>query len=225
MLSSGGVIMNFGEKITQTIKNPKSAMKSIAEQPMIEEAVMIVGIVAVLGALAAYIQTSKITIIYEGFENMPASMQQITAVIAVVGGLISPLFIWVIGTGILHLISLGLGGEGKFYPQMMTVIGYSMIPTVFGTIIGIGLLSMIEPMTVTISRTNPMAAGELYNNPYLLAYNIIDTILLVWTSIIIFFGVQNAQKLAPSKAAIVAAIPLALSFISLAWSIWSRSIV
>lgn len=64
--------MSFVEKIVETIKNPKNVMKSIAEEPLIEEAVMIVGLYAVLGALVAYVQSYKVTYVFEGLENMPS---------------------------------------------------------------------------------------------------------------------------------------------------------
>jgi hypothetical protein len=216
--------MNFVEKIAGTIKNPKNAMKSIAEQPMIEEAVAIVGIYAVLSALAGYVQSYKVTIIYEGFENMPSSMQSITTIFAVVGGLVGAFIIWVVGAGIIHLISMALGGEGKFYPQMVTIVGYSMVPMLFAGIIALAMLFMLEPMTITISRTNPMAVKELYNNPSIIASSIIGLIMQIWFSIILFFGVQSAHKLTPARSAIAAGIPLAVVVISFIWSIWSRSI-
>ncbi|GEM_PF-1202891 len=217
--------MSFIEKITAAIKNPKNAMKNISDQPMIEEAVMIVGIYAVLSALAAYIQTSKIIFIFEGFENMPPSMQSITAVFSVVGALVSPFLIWSIGTGVIHLISMALGGEGKFYPQMMTVVGYSFIPMLFGGIISLALLLFMEPMTITLSAADPAAAEEFYKNPYIFASSVIGTVMLIWTSIILFFGVQSAQRLTPAKSAIVAGIPLVIGVISLVWSIWNLGIL
>ncbi len=216
--------MDFVEKIVLILKNPMNAMKSIAEQPMIEEAVMIVGIYAVLGAISAYVISYKITYVFEGFENMPFSMQSITVIFSVVGGLIGPFLLWLIGTGILHLISLALGGEGKFYPQMMTVVGYSMIPLIFGGIISIGLLSMVEPATITVSQTNPMAAKELYNNLSFFASNLIGTIMEIWASLILFFGVQSAQQFTSIKSAIVAGIPLTMSVIFFAWSIFSLGV-
>ncbi len=216
--------MSFIEKIAGTIKNPKNAMKSIAEQPMIEEAVAIVGIYAVLSALAGYVQSYKVTFIYEGFENMPSSMSSIMAVFAVVGGLIGAFILWLVGAGIIHLISMALGGEGKFYPQMMTVVGYSMVPMIFAGIISLVMLFMLEPMTITISRTNPMAVKELYNNPYILASSIIGLIMQIWFSIILFLGIQSAHKLTSAKSAIAAGIPLAVIVISFVFSIWSRSI-
>ncbi len=216
--------MNFAEKFVETIKSPKNAMKYVAEQPMIEEAVAIVGIYAVLSALAGYVQSYKITYIYEGFGNMPSSMQSAMTIFAVVGGLVGAFVIWLIGAGIIHLISMALGGEGKFYPQMMTGVGYSMIPLIFAGIISLVMLFMLEPMTITISRTNPMAVKELYNNPYIIASSIIGLIMQIWFSIILFFGIQSAHKLTPAKSAIAAGIPLAVIVISFVFSIWSRSI-
>ncbi|KCZ71778.1 Yip1 domain [Candidatus Methanoperedens nitroreducens] len=217
--------MSFIEKITAAIKNPKNAMKNISDQPMIEEAVMIVGIYAVLGALAAYVQASKIIFVFEGFENMPPSIQSITMVLQVVGALVGPFLTWSIGTGIIHLISMALGGEGKFYPQMMTAVGYSFIPMLFGSIISLALLLLMEPMTITISATNQAAAEEFYKNPYIFASSVIGAVMLIWTSIILFFGVQSAQRLTPAKSAIVAGIPLVIGVISLVWSIWNLGIL
>ncbi|VVB88322.1 Yip1 domain protein [uncultured archaeon] len=216
--------MNFVEKFVETIKNPKNAMKSIAEQPMIEEAVAIVGIYAILSALVGYVQSYKVTYIYEGFENMPSSLPSMMAIFAVVGGLVGAFIVWLVGAGIIHLISMALGGEGKLYPQMMTVVGYSMVPMIFAGIISLVMLFMLEPMTITISRTNPMAVKELYNNPYILASSIIGLIMQIWFSIILFFGIQSAHKLTPAKSAIAAGIPLAVIVISFIFSIWIRSI-
>lgn len=143
--------MNFVEKITGIINNPKETMKNIAQEPLIEEAVMIVGIYAVLSALMGYVQLNKVTYIYEGFENMPSSMGSIISITAIVGGLLGAFIIWLIGTGIIHLISMALGGEGKFSPQMMTIVSYSMIPLIFGGIISLLLVFSSEPMRSSVT--------------------------------------------------------------------------
>ncbi|VVB95685.1 Yip1 domain protein [uncultured archaeon] len=211
--------MNFVEKIKATLLNPKNAMKSIAEHPMIEEAVTILGIYAILGALAAFIRLNKVTIGYEGFENMPSSMEAMTTIISMVGivfSIVSIFILWVVGTGIIHVISLALGGEGRFSPQMLTIAGYSFIPMIFASIITLALLFMMEPVTITISKTNPAAMD---NNPYMLATGIIATLMQVWASVILFFGIQSAHRLTPSRSAIVAGIPLVISVLSMAWSL------
>ncbi len=217
--------MKFAEKITGIINNPKETMKNIAQEPLIEEAVMIVGLYAVLSALAGYVQSYKVTYIYEGFENMPSSMGSIIAISAVVGGLLGAFIIWLIGTGIIHLISMALGGEGKFSPQMMTIVGYSMIPLIFGGIIALLLLSVSDPVTITISRTNPMAAKEFYNTPSFLISTIIGLLMQIWFTVLLFFGLQSAQKFTPAKSAAVALIPLALGVISMALSLRSMGIL
>ncbi len=215
--------MSFIEKIFGTIRDPKNTMKTLAEQPMIEEALMIVGIYAVIAALSGYVQSSKIIFVFEGFEGMP--MESVMMVTTVVGGLIGAFIVWVVGTGIIHLVSMAMGGEGKFYPQMMTIVGYSMIPLLFGVVIGLLLLSFMEPTTVTVSATNPAAANEIYRSPYLLASGITETLMQIWASIILFFGLQSAHKLTPSKSAIIAAIPFVFSVIFLVLNLRSSGIL
>lgn len=214
--------MNFIEKIVETIKSPKNAMKNIAEQPMIEEAVIIVGVLAVIGALAAYVRSYTLVI---NVENMPSSMQSVISLTGIIFALIGPFLIWLIGAGILHFISMILSGEGKFYPQMMTVVGYSMVPLLFSGVIGIILLSMMPSMTITISTTNPEAAKEIYNNPYIIGSSTIGTIMQAWASVILYFGVRSAQRLTPVKSAVVAGIPLAINIISLVWSLRSTGVI
>jgi hypothetical protein len=214
--------MNFIEKVVETIKNPKSTMKNIAEQPMIEEAVIIIGILAILSALDAYVRSYTIII---NVENMPPSMQSIIAVTGVIFALIGTFLMWLIVTGILHFISMILSGEGKFYPQMMTVVGYSMVPLLFSGLISIIFLLMMEPTAITVSATNQTALKEIYNNPYVIGSSIIGTIMQVWASVILFFGVQSAHRLTPIKSATVAGIPLAINIISLVWSLRSIGII
>lgn len=211
--------MSFTDNITGIIKNPKETMKSIAQEPHIEEAVMIVGIYAILSALTGYVQSIKMTYIYEGFENMPSSMQSIMAISAVVGGLLGAFIIWLIGTGIIHLISMALGGEGKFHPQMTTILGYSMIPLLFGGIIALLLIFSSDPVTITISRTNPMAVKELYNTPNFIASTVIGLLMQIWFTVLLFFGLQSAEKFTPAKSAVVALIPLAIGVISMILSL------
>jgi hypothetical protein len=133
--------------------------------------------------------------------------------------------IWLVGTGIIHLISMALGGEGKFSPQMMTIVSYSMIPLIFGGIISLLLLFASEPMTITISRTNPMAAKELYNSSNFLISIIIGLLFQIWFSVLLFFGLQSAQNLSSEKSAVIASIPLAITVISLLWSFQSMGIL
>ena len=217
--------MSFIERVTGIISEPKKIMNDISEQPMIEEAVMIIGIYAIFTAIAAYIQSNKITYVFEGLDNMPSSMQSLVTVITMVVALIAPFITWIIITGVIHFLSMATGGEGKFYPQMMTIVGFSMVPLVFNGIISIGLFSMIEPLTINMSTASPEAIKELYSNPYFSVSMLVGIIIEVWSTIILYFGIKSVHKLSSNSSAIIAAIPLAFSVISLIWNFRGIEIV
>ena len=207
--------MSVIKKAVGVIKNPDSETKSIAEHPYIEEAVLIVGIYAVLGAIAAYIQSNKITFVLEGLDNMPSSMQSIMAISTIIFALVGPFIIWFIVTGVIHLLSMAAGGEGKFYPQMMTVTGYSTLPMIFAGMINIVIFSLIEPQTIIISQTDPMAVKNVYASPPFIISGIAGILLQLWSTVILFFCIRNAHKLSSGASALIAAIPLAFNMISL----------
>jgi hypothetical protein len=208
--------MNFVERVKGVISEPKKTMNDISEQPMIEEAVLVIGIYAILTATAAYIQSYKITYDFGGLDNMPSSMQSLMTVITMAGALIAPFITWIIVTGVIHFLSMATGGEGKFYPQMMTIVGFSMLPLIFNGIISIGLFSMIEPKTINIA--DPVAMKEFYSNSYFLVSMLSGIIIDVWSTIILYFGIMSAHKLSSNSSAIIAAIPLVFSVISLIWT-------
>ncbi len=199
--------MSFAEKIIETIKNPKNAMKSIAEYPQIKEALVIAGVMAVLNTIGAYIYTSRVIIVPVGFRSPLSILQLMSTITTFVIALLGPFLVLLIGTAIVHIISKVLGGMGKFRPQMMTVVGYSMIPEIFKVILWIPLLFIIEPITITDYLTDPNVAIETYQkSTYFLIDITLSTIMAIWASVIFFFGVRNAHRLTPIKSVIVAGI-------------------
>lgn len=218
--------MNFTEKITGIINNPKETMKSIAQEPLIEEAVMIVGIYAIIAAIAAYVQSYKIKTV---FENIPPSIDpaqlagstNITNTILYT--LIFAFLFWLIGSGLIHFISKALGGEGKFYPQLITASGYSMIPQMFGSIISLALYLNMDTVTVTMDMANPFAGNNMMNTPFFFEIQIISGIMMLWGGIIFVYGVQSVHKLDLKKSAIAVGIPLSISIIFFILSIWISS--
>jgi len=197
--------MTYVEKIIETIKNPRNAMNSIAECPQIKEALAIVGILAILNAIGAYIYTSRVTIVPVGFRSPLSTLQLTSTITTFVIALLGPFLVLLIGTAIVHIISKVLGGKGKFLPQMMTVVGYSMIPEIFKVILWIPLLFMIEPITITDYFADPNIAAETYQkSTYFLINVILSAIMGVWASVIFFFGVRSVHRLTTIKSAIVA---------------------
>jgi len=215
--------MNFIEKIIGIINNPKETMKNIAQEPLIEEAVMIVGIYAIIGALAAYIQSLKIKLV---FENVTPEMQaflpdeKMTMMIAIISALVGSFIMWPIGTGIIHFISKAFGGEGKFFPHLITASGYSMIPQIIGIVLNLALYLNMDPVTITMDMANPRS-GNSMTTPFLYEMSIINLILMLWGGIIFLYGVQSVHKISPAKSAIAVGIPLAFSILMILWNLWN----
>ncbi|HIH44766.1 MAG TPA: YIP1 family protein [Candidatus Methanoperedenaceae archaeon] len=198
--------MDLVDKITGVLTNPKSTMKEVAERPMIEEGLLIVGLNAAIAALSAYITFTKV--IYK-FPDVPGSSQDIQtiAILAgIVGSLIGVFIMWVVFAGILHIISLAIGGEGRFYPGMLVIYAYSMLPMPIGGIIE-AILLYLTPVVVTIDMSgagtgtgNPMAG--LIDHPYYQAATAIGLIASVLSLFLMFHGVQSVQKLSAKRAVI-----------------------
>ncbi len=187
------------------------AMKKIAEQPKIKEALLIVGIFGILNAVGLYLTSDKITFVFEGSANFERP--------GVLGALAAPFILWMVCTGLIQFISKVLGGKGKFYPQMMTIVGYSFIPLLFAALINHAVFFMMEPMTITISPGNPAVYREIYYaHPLEFASTIIAIIMQALVSIILFFGIRSAQKLTAIRSAVVAGIPFMFSILSTAWT-------
>ncbi len=63
-----------------------------------------------------------------------------------------------------------------------------------------------------------MAMKKLYSNSYFLVSMLSGIIIDVWSTIILYFGIMSAHKLSSNSSAIIAAIPLVFSVISLIWT-------
>jgi hypothetical protein len=207
--------MSFIERIKVTISEPKNTMKSIAQEPMIEEGVMIVGIYAALISIAAYLQSYKITMVFQDIPNMPSSMQSIMTISTIVFALITPFLTWFIIAGLVHLLSMAIGGEGKFYPQVITITGYSMLPMILAGLFSIGIFLMIEPQTINFSAANPEALKEIYSSPIFLSSEFVSLILQAWSTLILFYGIRTAHNISSNASAIICSIPFAFSLLSM----------
>jgi len=217
--------MSFIERIKGTISNPNKTMKIIAQEPMIEEAVMIVGIYTALISIAAYLQSYKITLVFEGAPNIPSSMQSIMTISTIVFALITPFIIWFIIAGVIHLLSMAIGGVGRFYPQVITITGYSMLPMILAGFVSIGVFLMMEPQTVNFSPANPGALNEIYSSPIYLTSEFVSIILQAWCTLLLFHGIRTAHNISSNESAIIASIPIAFSLISMAFALRGFGII
>ncbi|MFV9629956.1 MAG: YIP1 family protein [Methanosarcinales archaeon] len=200
--------MSMISNITGIIVSPGQTIEKIAEKPYIEEAVMIVGIVAILSGISGYL---ALNIFSFDFGDMSPDEIKLINTIILVGGVVGPILtimvMWIIATGVVHLISVALGGEGKF-TQMLVIYGYANIPILIGVVIGVILMMFIEPITISISAGSPDVTGELISNPYHRSSIIISYLMKLWSIGLVFMGVKCVHSLTGGKALIAVAIPL-----------------
>ena len=143
---------SFGEKVAQVVFKPNT-MKSIARDPKIMEAIFLFALFLVISISSINMQFNKLIYRWEGSPRpvVESDPHLITFLIV--------LFLFLlIGTGILHVISLILyDGKGSFYPQMMVIVGYGLIPSIIVGIIGNVILSCMAPIVITMEITDPIA--------------------------------------------------------------------
>jgi len=219
--------MNLMERITGMITRPKETIKDISENPYIEEAVLIVGITAVFYAISAYLMQSKIIYDYVDMDISDlATLKLITTVTPIIMALIGVFVMWVIAAGVVHLISVALGGEGKFI-QMLVVYGYAYIPIIISTVVGIILMNFVDPITITVSSTgaanNSMA--DFMSNPLYQASLVSGTLLKLWSIGLVFMGVRHIHGLSGNRALIAVALPLLSLIFGIAMALFSSSIM
>lgn len=196
--------MGFLKRIIDTLKRPKEAMRDISNTPLIEEAVMIVGIYALFSAAELYVRSSKIVLVTEINFEFARTLVVVTAIFS---GFVT----WFILTGIIHNISLAIGGKGRFYPHMMVLLGYAMIPLIFSTILSMFIVYTTVPtiLSVNPSESQKMLEEVQSSTPYI-ASTLINYIAWIWSLLIISFGLQIHQKLSKEKALIIVTVPLGL---------------
>ena len=207
--------MKFMERLTGILVKPGETMKDIIKEPRIEEALVIVGIYAILTMLSTYIVTTHISYTYDvaGMDTM-SGLQSIMTIVTLVFGLIAPFITWLIISGVLHLFSMAFGGSGKFYPPIVTGIGYSDIVKIFAVIIAIVLLTQTPVITVEISSSNLSSVSsmtkELYSNPFYILSQLVVLLGLLWSSYLGALAIKEGEKLTMTQAIMVVGIPLVL---------------
>ncbi|AFC98828.1 Yip1 domain-containing protein [Methanocella conradii HZ254] len=194
--------MNFVERITGMITKPDETTKDIAKEPRIEEGLMVVGVYMIFSILAAYFSFSRVryTGSIQGIEASTLAMYMMLG--GVIGAIITVLIGWPIITGVAHVLSMFFGADGKFYPNMLTLIGYTAIPLIIVTIISIALTLMM-PVTVYDFSQGMQAAKATYGNPITILSTIVSLLGSIWTAYMMFYAVKNGEKLDAKGALIV----------------------
>lgn len=223
--------MSFVDRIIGVFVNPDKTMGDIANKPRIQEALLIVGIYAVLGLVSSYVVSSHMTFVYSiagSSQSRLQTIQTISVIIRFLEGFIAPLILWLVITGILHVFAMLLGGKGKYYPQMLTALGYTDVVKIIAIIITILLYTQLPYVTVDITSTNTFAiissvsSTAITQSIYHRAGSIIMLLGVIISSLLGVFAIKNGEKLTLVQSAIVVGIPLLIYVIV---ELFSRGII
>ena len=113
---------------------------------------------------------------------------------------------------------MAFGGSGKFYPPIVTGIGYSEIIKIFSVIIAIVLLTQTPVITLEISSSSNLSnisnmAKDLYSSPFYILSQIVVLLGLLWSSYLGALAIKEGEKLTMTQALMVVGIPLVLYLI------------
>ncbi|HTX43620.1 MAG TPA: YIP1 family protein, partial [Methanocella sp.] len=180
--------MNFIERVVGMIARPDDTTKDIDKDPRIEEGLMIVGIYLILTVLGTYLSITRIR--YTGsITGMDASTLTTFSLIGgIVGAIISVLVGWPIVTGAAHVLSMFFGANGKFYPNMMTLIGYTAIPLIVVTVLSM-VLTLLTPVTVVNMAGGIQAATASIFSPLQILGMVLSLLGSIWVAYMMLYAV------------------------------------
>ena len=220
--------MKLMERITGIITNPRETVQDISENSHIEDAVLIMGIFAILSAISGYMSQNIIIFEFIGMDQgTPGASSYYGAsgssVFSIITGFISVIIGWIIVSGIVHLFSIALGGEGSFKKVLM-IYSYANIPMLLGTVVNLILISLMSPKNLVFDFSTvsspfsiifdimEISTRALMSDPYYQAIFVISLVVNLWTIGLVILGIKFVHDLSTNRALIAVSI-LILFFI------------
>jgi hypothetical protein len=193
--------------LTQVLTNPNGffAEKMKTEVEM-KTPLMIVLLIAVLGAINAVIVTQKI------MEILPpeaAAFASIGAIAGGIGAFIGAIIMWVIYSGVFYAISSILGGEGTF-KRVLEVVAYGFIPSIASGIIGIIVMATSFSVENFDIQNPELMEQAMLNDPTMKMSMIVGILFTLWSANIWIFGLVHARHMTVKNAAISVLVPVGL---------------
>jgi len=218
--------MNLTGRITGIITNPRETVQDISENSHIEDAVLIVGIFAILSAIYGYMSQNIIIFEFIGMDQgYPGSSSYYGAsgssVFSIITGFIGVIIMWIIVSGIVHGFSIVLGGEGSFKKVLM-IYSYANIPLLLGTVANFILISLMNPINLvfdfsTVSSLSSLifdimeiTTRALMSDPYYQAIYVISIVVNLWSIGLVILGIKFVHDLSTNRALIAVSILILL---------------
>lgn len=217
--------MNLMERITGIITNPRETVQDISKNSHIEDAVLIVGTFAILSAIFGYMSQNIIIFEFIGMDQGSSSYSAASgsSVFSIITGFIGVIIMWIIVSGIVHVFSIALGGEGSFKKVLM-IYSYANIPALLGTVVNLILISLMNPINIVFDFSTvsspfslmfdimEITMRALMSDPYYQVIYVITIVMNLWTIGLVILGIKFVHDLSTNRALIAVSI-LILFFI------------
>jgi hypothetical protein len=206
--------MQFIERVIGMFTKPEETIKDILKEPRFEEPLMIVGLYAIILLVSSYLSSMR----------MGAGAVVLSLVISFVMVLIG----WPIAAGVVHILALFLGGEGKYSPQMLNAIGYTYVVKLLPALIGIVLVFMMPTMSLGTPEVTPTMSmdqikdlmqpyiammEQIYFSPIFILSLVVSYLGLIWSCYLGALAVKNGDKVSAVTSYIAVFVPMVVYII------------
>lgn len=199
--------------LLELFTNPRGFFEALETQPVsLGMPSLIVDMVAILGALTAYLSTSMVFSKVSGqLAGQLAGMGTALGAGIAVGTFFGIIFVWIIIAAVFFLLSMAFNGRGDFN-RLLAYVGYGHIPQVIGGVITLALTwnyySNLRIPPLTTPEAIQEWATSINSDPAMQLATVIGLLFLLWSANIWIFGVRTGRMLSTRNAAITVAVPL-----------------
>jgi hypothetical protein len=177
---------------------------------------MIIGVMAIISAISAYIITSKVI---ESLPSDAASFAMIGIAIGIIGAIIAVFIMWLVYSGIFYLISSLLGGQGNF-KRVLEFVAYGFLPSILGSAISLVLTSKAYSSLDFSITDQELLQKAILSDPYIMASTAIGILLTLWSANIWVFAMIHSRNLTVKNALITVGVPMGLYVIYMLYTLY-----
>lgn len=193
--------------------SPDRFFRERADDPGLVGPLLVVSLVGLLGAVAAYPASQAIA------DALPAEARgfgTIATVTGLIGAFVGPFVVWILFAAVFHGLSAVLyDGEGSFR-DTFALTGWGFVPAILTGVVGIVVAFLVWP-SVTFDFSDParaqQAAQEIRQRPEFLVSSAVGLVVLLWRWLLWTFAIQHGRGLSVREAAVTVGIPVALLFL------------
>lgn len=198
--------------MTNVLTNPDRFFAELSQRDAnLRTPFIIVLVSAIIGAIYAMMAYRMM------MSSLPEEIAAISGVIAAISAssnLITPFISWVLGAAVFYAVSMLFKGEGSFV-RVFEFVGYGFIPSIIASVVGLVTIMIMTP-AAGFPLDNPELLQQTMmqhlssSGPAMMVSTSIQILLVLWSVVILIFGVKHARNLGTGHAIItVLAVPVA----------------